>query len=89
MDKISVIVPCFNEDAMIDIFYSEFTAVMLRMNNVEFELILINDGSKDRTYQKILSLAEKDDRVKYISFSKNFGKEAAMLAGINYVRIHL
>ncbi len=85
MDKISVIVPCFNEEEMIDGFYAEFTKVMSAMTEVEYELMLVDDGSKDQTQQKILAIAQRDTRVKYISFSKNFGKEAAMLAGLNHV----
>lgn len=85
MDKISVIVPCFNEEAMIDMFYSEISNVMSLMKEVSFEIVFVDDGSKDKTHEKLVCLAQKDDRIKYISFSKNFGKEAAMLAGINYV----
>ena len=84
MDKISVIVPCFNEEQMIDIFYSEISKVTLDIKDAEFEILFVDDGSRDSTYDKLCALADKDSCVRYISFSKNFGKEAAMLAGINH-----
>lgn len=86
MDRISIIVPCFNEEMMIDMFYEELSRVMLSMSDVDFEIVFVDDGSKDKTHEKLCALADKDIRVRYISFSKNFGKEAAMLAGINHVQ---
>ncbi len=82
MDKISVIVPCFNEEQAIPIFYREITKISAGMNGVEFEYVFVNDGSKDKTEQVIRGLAERDKTVKYISFSRNFGKESAMYAGM-------
>ncbi len=82
MDKISVIVPCYNEEKVIYLFYTEMKLVMKRMNTVEFEVIFIDDGSTDKTLQIIKELKEKDNRVRYVSFSKNFGKEAAIFAGL-------
>lgn len=78
--KISVIVPCFNEEEALPIFYEEVTKVFNKMA-CAYELILVNDGSKDRTLSKIKQFASIDDHVKYISFSRNFGKESAMYAG--------
>ena len=80
--KISVIVPCYNEEESLPIFYEEINKVMNEMKKVKFELIFINDGSKDRTLKIFRVLAKKDKHVRYISFSRNFGKEAAMFAGL-------
>ena len=84
MDKekklISLIVPCYNEEEALPIFYRETVKVLEGMD-VDYELLIVDDGSKDKTYEVALDLAEKDDHVKYISFSRNFGKEAAMYAG--------
>ena len=80
--KISVIVPCYNEEKALPYFYDEITKVSESMKDVDFEYLLIDDGSQDKTLEKIKSLAKKDKRVRYVSFSRNFGKEAAMLAGL-------
>ncbi len=85
MEKISVVVPCYNEEETVSIFYQEITKTIEKMKKqVTFELIFINDGSKDKTLEKIRELALKDKKVRYISFSRNFGKEAAMLAGLEH-----
>lgn len=85
MEKISVVVPCYNEEETVSIFYQEITKIIEKMKKqVTFELIFINDGSKDKTLEKIRELALKDKKVRYISFSRNFGKEAAMLAGLEH-----
>ena len=81
MEKITVIVPCYNEEAALHYYYKEMSRVMDEMNDVDFELLFVNDGSKDKTLEMMMELANKDSRVKYISFSRNFGKEAAMYAG--------
>ncbi|MGI6033892.1 MAG: glycosyltransferase family 2 protein [Coriobacteriales bacterium] len=78
--KISVIVPCYNEEAALPIFYKEATKVFNQMN-CSYELLLVNDGSKDNTLSAIKTFVADDDHVKYISFSRNFGKESAMYAG--------
>lgn len=82
MKKLSIIVPCYNEEAVLPAFYDEMTAVADGCSNYEFELLFVNDGSRDETQNIVESFAKKDTRVKYISFSRNFGKEAAMLAGL-------
>lgn len=79
---ISVVVPCYNEAECITLFYEELVKVSKDLKN-ELEIIFVNDGSSDTTLLKIKKLANKDKRVKYISFSRNFGKEAAMLAGLD------
>ena len=78
--KLSLIVPCYNEEAALPIFYRETTRVMETLP-VEYELLLVNDGSKDGTLRCMKRLAAANEHVKYISFSRNFGKEAAMYAG--------
>ena len=79
---ISIVVPCYNEQEVLPMFYEELNKVMNELENVELELILVNDGSKDNTLKEFKELANRDERVKYISFSRNFGKEAAMFAGL-------
>ena len=83
-EKISIIVSCYNEEASIPLFYKEIKKVMHEMNNLDFELIFVNDGSKDKTLAVIKELAKNDKIVRFISFSRNFGKEAAMYAGLEY-----
>ena len=83
--KISLIVPCFNEQEALPIFYEETTKVLKEMQ-VDYELLFINDGSRDHTLQVMKSFALKDAAVRYISFSRNFGKEAAMYAGFCNVK---
>ena len=84
MDKISVIVSCYNEEKALPLFYEEMERVRKQdfENIAEFEYIFVNDGSKDKTLQEIKELRNKDEKVRYISFSRNFGKEAAMYAGL-------
>ena len=81
METISVIVPCFNEQESLPFFYEEINKVSKQMNALSFEFIFVDDGSKDNTLSVIKEYASKDERVKYISFSRNFGKEAAIYAG--------
>lgn len=87
MNKISLIVPCYNEEANILPFYNAISEIFMGggINDAGFELMFVNDGSKDNTLQEIRSLHEKDNRVKCVSFSRNFGKEAALFAGIRNV----
>lgn len=85
MDKISIIIPCYNEEESIPLYYEEMQKVIKQMKNVQFELLFINDGSTDHTLKVLRSLAKKDKHVRYVSFSRNFGKEAAMLAGLEHV----
>ena len=84
MDKISVIVSCYNEEKALPLFYEEMERVRKRDFDgiVDFEYIFVNDGSKDNTLKIMKELNEKDSKVRYISFSRNFGKEAAMYAGL-------
>ncbi len=82
MKKISLVVACYNEEEALPFFYEEVNKVMQTMTEVEFELLFVDDGSKDNTLSVIKQLKEKDQRVRYVSFSRNFGKESAMYAGL-------
>lgn len=77
---ISLIIPCYNEEESLPLFYPEATSVLQKMNR-DYELIFVNDGSRDRTLDILKELAKKDPHVVYLSFSRNFGKESAMYAG--------
>ena len=81
MKKISIIVPCYNEEQAIPFFYKEINKISKEMK-IDFEFIFVNDGSKDKTIEIVKEYAKKDKRIKYINFSRNFGKEAAMYAGL-------
>ena len=81
MEKISIVVPCYNEEKALPYFYDEIKKISNEMKEVIFEIIFVDDGSKDNTLKVIKDIAKKDVRVRYISFSRNFGKEAAMYAG--------
>lgn len=81
-EKISVVVPCYNEEESLPLFYEEVCRVAKEMKYVEFEFLFVNDGSKDSTLSILRDFAKKDKRVRYISFSRNFGKEAGMYAGL-------
>lgn len=78
---VSIIVPCFNEEESLPLFYNETVKVLKELDE-DYELVLVNDGSKDNTLSEMKKLAEKDKNVVYLSFSRNFGKEAAMYAGL-------
>lgn len=84
MDTITVVVPCYNEAEAIPLFYQEICRVSDLMSDFDFEYLFVNDGSKDATLQQIKALAQTDRRVKYVSLSRNFGKESAMYAGFRY-----
>lgn len=82
MDRISIVAPCYNEEESLDYFYEAITKLGEQLGQAELEIILVDDGSKDHTYEKMCALHEKDDRIKCISFSRNFGKEAAIFSGL-------
>ena len=84
MKLISIVVPCYNEEESIPSFYKECINVIKKIKNVKYEIIFVNDGSKDNTLNILKKYSKIDSNVKYISFSRNFGKEAAMLAGLKY-----
>jgi len=84
MSLLSVIVPCYNEEESVELFYTELIKNdrFFDENGIELELIYVNDGSKDKTVAEVKKLHKKDERVHLVSFSRNFGKEAAMFAGL-------
>lgn len=84
MKKISLVIPCYNEEENIALFYKEFKKVFKTIDKYDYELLFIDDGSLDNTYSAIKKLNIKDKNVKCISFSKNFGKEASLFAGLKY-----
>lgn len=86
MKTVDLIVPCYNESDVLPLFYTEVCGVIARCPDYGFRLIFVNDGSRDDTLAQIQKLAQDDERVKYISLSRNFGKEAAMLAGMKYAQ---
>ncbi len=79
---ISLVIPCYNEEETIGILYEELNRVADIMKDYDFEMLFVNDGSKDRTLEKTKELAKQDSRVIFLSFSRNFGKESAMYAGL-------
>lgn len=81
-DLISIIVPCYNEEEVLELFYNEVEKVKNQLENATIEYLFINDGSKDRTLDRLRDLSKENSNVRYISFSRNFGKEAAMFAGL-------
>lgn len=83
-EKISLVVPCYNEEEVLPYFYEEFCRVSKMLSGYQIEVIFVNDGSKDRTLEVVKEMAKKDSRVKYLSFSRNFGKEAAIYAGFQH-----
>ena len=85
-DLISIIVPCFNEEKSLRLFHEAVKKTEESMPDCRFELLLVNDGSKDKTLEVMRELAAEDSTVKYFSFSRNFGKEAAMYAGFCHVQ---
>lgn len=85
MKKISVLVPCYNEEASLPLLYTELVKVMNLCQSYDWEVLFINDGSRDNTLSVIKDLRQMDMRVSYVDLSRNFGKENAMLAGFDYV----
>ena len=83
---ISLVVPCYNEESVLPDFYNEVVKVMKNMKKIFYEIIFIDDGSSDNTLNIIKDFSKKNRKVKYISFSKNFGKEAAIYAGFDSIK---
>ncbi|MDR1131312.1 MAG: glycosyltransferase family 2 protein [Oscillospiraceae bacterium] len=86
MELLSIVIPCYNEEEMLPRFYAEICRVSDAMLNCRFEFIFVDDGSTDRTLAMLKDFCRTDDRVKWLSFSRNFGKEAALLAGLRTAR---
>lgn len=85
MKKISVLIPCYNEEASLPLLYAELVKVMDSCKSYDWEVLFVNDGSCDNTLSIIKDLRQKDSRLSYVDLSRNFGKENAMLAGFDYV----
>jgi len=83
-EKISVIVPCYNEEEALPYFYDEIKKIEKEMKDLDFEYIFVDDGSKDKSLQILRDFSKKDKKVRYLSLSRNFGKEASMYAGLKY-----
>ncbi len=82
MKTVNVVVPCYNEEDMLEMFYAESEKIYRTIENYEFSYIFVNDGSRDKTHILLKKLSSEHNNVKYITFSRNFGKEAAMYAGL-------
>ena len=85
MKKISILIPCYNEEQSLPLLYPELVKLMDGNTAYDWELMFVNDGSKDNTLECLKQLRQQDARVNYVDLSRNFGKEAAMLAGFDYV----
>ena len=83
--KVSILIPCYNEEASLPLLYDELVNLMNAHPKYEWEVLFVNDGSRDSTIEVIKDLRQKDSRICYVDLSRNFGKEAAMLAGFDYV----
>lgn len=84
--KISVIVPCYNEEESLPLFYKAIVGIAKEMEAVDFEFLFVNDGSRDRTLEILKELHKEDARVRFCSFSRNFGKEPGIYAGLQYAK---
>jgi len=85
MKKVSIIIPAYNEEAVLSFLYERLITLINSLEKqYSFEILFINDGSTDNTYNILKSFREQDDRINYIDLSRNFGKEIAMLAGLDY-----
>lgn len=85
MKKITILIPCYNEEASLHFLYERLKALMAELAGYKFEILFVNDGSRDRTLDIIKEYAAADNRISYIDLSRNFGKETAMIAGIDHV----
>jgi len=86
MKTITILIPAYNEEAVIDKMYKKLDAVCRELSQYSFEFLFVNDGSKDRTMDYIKEFKRRDSRVQYVDLSRNFGKETAMLAGFDYAK---
>ena len=86
MELLSIIVPCFNEEETVEAFYARTSAVCAGLPDVRVEYIFVDDGSRDQTLPILKGLAERDDGVRWLALSRNFGKESAMFAGLEHAR---
>lgn len=85
MKRVSILIPCYNEESSLPILYPELQTLMNSLPTYEWEILFVNDGSHDKTIDLIRDLRKADPRISYVNLSRNFGKEAAMLAGFDFV----
>ena len=85
MKIVTILIPCYNEENSLDILYERLQLVLQNLKEYNIQILLVNDGSTDNTLEKMQELHTKDSSVSYLSLSRNFGKECAMLAGLDYV----
>ena len=86
MKTITIIIPAYNEEESLPFLYERLEKLINSIENYEFEILFVNDGSKDNTINLIKQYREKDSRISYVDFSRNFGKETAMIAGLDYAK---
>lgn len=86
MKKVTILIPAYNEEESLPFLYERLEELINSIKNYEFEILFINDGSKDKTLELIKKYRNKDSRISYVNFSRNFGKEIAMLAGFDYAK---
>ena len=86
MKKISIIVPAYNEEESLPFLFERLDKLMESVDNYEFEILFVDDGSKDKTLELIKEQRKKDNRISYVTFARNFGKETAMIAGLDYAQ---
>ncbi len=84
LKTVDIVVPCYNEEEMLNMFFEETTKVTKSIDGYDFRFIFIDDGSRDKTHEILINLGNSNDNVSYLSFSRNFGKEAGMYAGLSY-----
>lgn len=82
--KVTILVPAYNEQEVLNMLYNRLKEIMDKLSQYDFEILLINDGSKDNTLKIMQDLRVTDNRVCYLNLSRNFGKETAMIAGLDY-----
>ena len=86
MKKVTILIPAYNEEESLPFLYERLEELINSIKNYEFEILFVNDGSKDKTLELIKKYRNKDSRISYVNFSRNFGKEIAMLAGFDYAK---
>ncbi|AJA47767.1 hypothetical protein CPAST_c16970 [Clostridium pasteurianum DSM 525 = ATCC 6013] len=86
MKMVTILIPAYNEEEVLEKLYDRLTEVIASIKNYEFEILFVNDGSKDDTINIIKNYRERDKRISYVSLSRNFGKETAMIAGLDYAK---
>ena len=85
MKKISIVIPVYNEEKVLEISYNKIKNILENIEQYDYEIIFINDGSKDDTFFILENITNVNNKVRAISFSRNFGQEAALTAGLKYV----